>query len=199
MVRLVFYFITTIVCISFLTGCYTFNPRSDQMSLIIVSAILEKEEPILDELFQPYFHKVTLRKGEMEMIYSKNSSHYFYFQNLSPGQYELGTVVHYLNRGMGGQMHANQSVPQVIEPPLTKEDRLLTLVNVEPGSVHFLGELLVKVKIQNKEPIQLEGRWNKSVEAERRALNHLIRNFPRSGWSEFAKDRLTLLNQLRME
>ncbi len=185
--------------ISTFVGCFTFNPRNSQRSLIIVSATLEKDEPIVDELFQSHFHNVTLKSGEKEISYTKKSGHYYYFQNLTAGQYELGSLVHYLNRGIAGNPQINRDGLLTLEPPLTQEDRLKTLVNLEPGSVLFLGEIQVKAMIRTREPIQIQATYSKSPEAERRALNHLIRNYPRSGWAELAKDRLKALGTISLQ
>jgi hypothetical protein len=181
------------------SACFTFNPRSSRLSLIIVSATLEKDEPLVNELIDPGFDKVTLFRGEKEITYSEKSGHFYYFQNLPPGQYELGNLIHLLNKGNAGHPIANNHMPQKIEPPLTRDDRMKTIVNVEPGSIHFLGEVQVKANITVKNPVDISASFSKSIEAEKRAMNHLMRNYPRSGWAELAKDRLKSLNVINLE
>lgn len=178
------------------SSCFTFNPKGSQSSLIILAVTLEKDEPFINEWVEPTFHKVTLFKGEKEISYSRQSGHYYYFQNLSPGQYEIGNVIHLLHKGTGGHGMGNADRPQTIELPFTIEDRLETIVDLEPGALVFMGEIQVKSNITVREPIDTIARFSKSLAAEKRALNHLVRNHSRSGWAALAKERLASLNIL---
>jgi hypothetical protein len=166
--------------------------------MIIVSATLEKDEPLLDEFFDPKFDRVTLRKGEMELVPSESSGHYYYFQNLKPGQYEIGELVHFLLKGNGGNFQGHASNKKSIQPTFSPEERLKTLVDLEPGSVVFLGEIQVRAQIRYTEPTIVESKFTKSVSAERRAMEYLMRNFPRSGWAELAKSRLSTLQSIQI-
>ncbi len=79
--------------------CSSFSPRNAQSSLIIVQMTIVKDEMLVDELMDPRFQKVTLRKGESVIQFNENSEHYYYFQNLKEGQYEIFDAIHLLNRG----------------------------------------------------------------------------------------------------
>jgi hypothetical protein len=178
----------------FINSCFTFNQSGSQSSLVIVSVTLEKDEPFINEWMEPTFDNVTIFKGDREISYSKQSGHYYYFQNLTPGQYEIGNLVHLFNKGNGGNSMANDYMPQTIGLPLTREDRLMTVVDIEPGSIVFLGEIQVKTVFRVKSPMEVFAKLNKSISAEKRAMSYLTRNFPRSSWAALAKDRSDSLN-----
>lgn len=187
-----------LVLVLAIQGCFTFNPSGSRSSLIIVSVMLDKDESLVNEIVEPVFDKVSLYRGNREIIYSKRSGHYYYFQNLLPGQYELGEMVHLIQKGNAGNSFANRDVPNSIRPPLTREDRLKTLVNLEPGSVVFLGEVQVNAVFRVKEDPVITGSFRRSISAEKRAMNHLMRSFPRSGWAALAKERLKSLNVINL-
>lgn len=190
--------LTQLTCLAlftfFINSCFTFNQSGSQSSLIIVSVTLEKDEPFVNEWIEPTFDNVTILKGEREISYSKQAGHYYYFQNLTPGQYEIGNLIHLLNKGNGGNSMVNENMPQSIGLPLTREDRLMTVVDIEPGSIVFLGEIQVKAIIRVKSPMEVYAKLNKSISAEKRAMTYLTRNFPRSSWTALAKDRTNSLN-----
>lgn len=183
----------------FCLGCYSFNPKSAQSSMIILSAILEKDEPIINEFWDAKFDNVTLRKGDVSISYSEKSDHYFYFSNLTPGQYELGELIHLIQKGNGGNAFASTKSLSSIKPPLTREDRMLTYVNLEPGSVVFMGEVYVKADLKLKGDIEIKAKLNKDISAEKRAIDYFLKNFPRSGWAELLKERKKNLSTITIQ
>lgn len=179
-------------------GCITLNQKDTASSLIIVSAILEKDEPILDEFIRPVFDVVTIRRGDREISYSERSEHYYYFQNIPSGQYEIGELKHLIQKGMGGNSFSNVSVSKSISPPLTRDDRNMTIIDVEPGSIVFMGEIEVKANIRAFGPTSIDAKFRKTISAETRAIDYLIRNYPRSQWANIAKDRSKTLNVIKI-
>lgn len=180
-------------------SCYSFNPKSAQSSMIILSAILEKDEPIINEFWEAKFDNVTIRKGDSSISYSEKSDHYFYFTNLTPGQYELGELTHLIQKGNGGNSFASSKSLSSIKPPLTREDRKLTYVNLEPGSVVFMGEIYVKADLKLKGDIEIQAKLNKEISAEKRAIDYFLKNFPRSGWADLLKERKKNLSTIILQ
>ncbi|WCL49775.1 hypothetical protein [Leptospira sp. GIMC2001] len=184
--------------ILFCFGCSTLSQKDTTSSLIIVSAILEKNEPLVNELIRPVFEVVTIRRGDREISFSERSDHYYYFQNVPAGQYEIGELKHLLQKGMGGNSFSNVSVSKAISPPLTREDRNMTIVDVEPGSIVFMGEIEVNANIRAFAPTDIQAKLRKTITAETRAIDYLIRNYPRSEWANLAKDRSKTLKVIQV-
>ncbi|BDA80537.1 hypothetical protein LPTSP3_g34670 [Leptospira kobayashii] len=174
--------------------CSTFGPRNAQSSLIIVQMTLQKDELLLDELIDPRFQKVTLRKGDFVYEYSENSEHYYYFQNLKEGQYEIYDAVHLLNRGASDFPYGSTKQPSKIDIDFDKKEIESSRLNLEPGTVVFLGTFHVRVTFKFQDEPVITIRQSKTVEEERLALEHLYKNYPRNAWGQKAKARLKFLN-----
>lgn len=189
--------ITTVFLLTFLfPECSTFNPKNGQSSLIILQLTLTKDEVLLDELAEAKFQKVTIRKGESVFEFSENIGNYYYFQNVKEGQYEVYDAVHLLNRGATEFAFASTKQLTKIEVPFDSETISKTRLDLEPGSVSFMGTIHVIADFKFREDPTIKVKFSKSLEDEREALDTLYKNFPRSGWGQKAKSRLKLLNSI---
>jgi hypothetical protein len=182
-----------------LVSCYSINPKNAQSSMIILSAFLEKDEPFINEFIDPQFDSISIRQGDKKISYSEKSGNYFYFTNLSPGQYEIGEMIHLIQKGNGGNSFANSKSLASIEPPLTQNDKSSTYINLEPGSVAFMGEITVFVDLHIKGSMEIKATLNKDITSEKRAIDYFIKNYPRSGWIEPLKERKLSLNAITVE
>ncbi|WP_246052289.1 hypothetical protein [Leptospira idonii] len=176
--------------------CSTFGPRNAQSSLIIVQMTLQKDELLLDELIDPRFQKVTLRKGDSVYEYSENTENYYYFQNLKEGQYEIYDAIHLLNRGASDFAYGSTKQPAKIDIDFDRKDIDVSRLNLEPGTVTFLGTFHVKVNFKFQEEPEIKVRFSKTMEEERAAFEHLYKNYPRNGWGQKAKNRLKFINSV---
>ncbi|MDF3820750.1 hypothetical protein P3G55_12610 [Leptospira sp. 96542] len=174
--------------------CSSFGPKNAQSSLIIVHMTITKDEMLLDELIDPRFQKVTLRKGDAQFEYKENSEHYYYFQNLKDGQYEIFDAVHLLNRGASDFAFGSTKQPTKIDVDFDREVVTNSRVNLEPGTIVFMGSFHVKVDFKFQTEPEISVKYSKTNEDEREAMDHLYRNFPRTGWGQKAKNRLKLLS-----
>lgn len=180
-------------------SCYTINPKNAQSSMIILSAFLEKDEPFINEFIEPQFDRITIRQGDRNISYSEKSGNYFYFSNLSPGQYEIGEMIHLIQKGNGGNSFGNSKSLSSIEPPLTQNDKSSTYINLEPGTVAFMGEVTVFVDLHIKGSMEIRASLNKDITSEKRAIDYFIKNYPRSGWVDLLKERKQSLNAITIE
>lgn len=174
--------------------CSSFGPKNSQSSLIIVQMTIVKDEMILDELIDPRFQKVTLRKGENTIEYSESSSQYYYFQNLKEGQYEIDDAVHLLNRGASDFAFSSTKQPNKIDVDFEREEIQKSRVDLQPGTIVFMGSFLVTADFKFKSEPKITVRYSKTNEEELAAMDHLYKNFPRSGWGQKAKNRVKLLS-----
>lgn len=174
--------------------CSSFGPKNSQSSLIIVHMTIVKDEMILDELIDPRFQKVTLRKGEKSIEYSESSEHYYYFQNLKEGQYEIFDAIHLLNRGASDFAFSSTKQPNKIDIDFDIEDIRKSRIDLQPGTVVFMGSFHVTVDFKFQEEPKIKVRYSKTNEEELAAMDHLHKNFPRSGWGQKAKSRVKLLS-----
>lgn len=174
--------------------CSSFGPKNSQSSLIIVNMTIVKDEMILDELIDPRFQKVTLRKGENTIEYSESSGHYYYFQNLKEGQYEIFDAIHLLNRGASDFAFGSTKQPNKIDIDFDLDDIRKSRVDLQPGTVVFLGTFHVSVDFKFQEEPKITVRYSKTNEEELAAMDHLYKNYPRTGWGQKAKNRVKLLS-----
>ncbi|TGM87424.1 hypothetical protein EHQ99_02705 [Leptospira bouyouniensis] len=174
--------------------CSSFGPKNSQSSLIIVHMTIVKDEMILDELIDPRFQKVSLRKGDKSIEYSESSEHYYYFQNLKEGQYEIYDAIHLLNRGASDFAFSSTKQPNKIDIDFDLEDIRKSRVDLQPGTVVFMGSFHVTVDFKFQEEPKIKVRFSKTNEEELAAMDHLHKNFPRSGWGQKAKSRVKLLS-----
>ncbi|GBF43568.1 hypothetical protein LPTSP2_28700 [Leptospira ellinghausenii] len=174
--------------------CSSFGPKNSQSSLIIVHMTIVKDEMILDELIDPRFQKVTLRKGEKSIEYSESSEHYYYFQNLKEGQYEIFDAVHLLNRGASDFAFSSTKQANKIDIDFDPEEIRKSRVDLQPGTVVFMGSFHVTVDFKFQEEPKISVRYSKTNEEELAAMDHLYKNYPRSGWGQKAKNRVKLLS-----
>jgi hypothetical protein len=179
-----------------LPECSTFGPRNEQSSLIILQMTLQKDELLLDEFVDPRFQKVTLRKGDSTYEYSENSEHYYYFQNLKDGQYEIYDAVHLLNRGASDVSYGSTKQPDKIDIDFDKKEIEPTRLNLEPGSVVFMGTFHIKVNFKFQGEPEIIVKFSKTVEQERAAFDHLYKNYPRNGWGQKAKARSKFIQSI---
>jgi hypothetical protein len=157
---------------------------------------LQKDELLLDEFVDPRFQKVTLRKGDSTYEYSENSDHYYYFQNLKDGQYEIYDAVHLLNRGASDFPYGSTKQPEKIDIDFDKKEIDLTKITLEPGSVVFMGTFNIKVNLKFKGDPEIIVKFSKTVEEERAAIDYLYKNYPRNGWGQKAKQKSKLFQSL---
>ncbi len=184
-------------CVSLLLpDCSTFGPKNESSSLIIIQMNLQKDELLLDEFVDPRFQKVTLRKGDSTYEYSENSAHYYYFQNLKDGQYEIYDAVHLLNRG--GSDIAVESTKQLdkIDIDFEKKDIEATRINLQPGSVVFMGTFHINVNFKFQNDPEIKVIFTKTAEQERAAFEYLYKNYPKNGWGQKAKSRAKFLESI---
>ncbi|TGM55906.1 hypothetical protein EHQ91_13530 [Leptospira biflexa] len=174
--------------------CSSFGPKNSQSSLIIIQMTIVKDEMILDELIDPRFQKVTLRKGEKSIEYSESSGHYYYFQNLKEGQYEVYDAIHLLNRGASDFTFSSTKQPNKIDIDFDIDTVRKSRVDLQPGTVIFMGSFHVTVDFKFQEEPKITIRYSKTNEEELAAMDHLHKNFPRSGWGQKAKNRVKLLS-----
>ncbi|TGK53205.1 hypothetical protein EHQ10_05545 [Leptospira bouyouniensis] len=174
--------------------CSSFGPKNSQSSLIIVHMTIVKDEMILDELIDPRFQKVSLRKGDKSIEYSESSEHYYYFQNLKEGQYEIYDAIHLLNRGASDFAFSSTKQPNKIDIDFDLEDIRKSRIDLQPGTVVFMGSFHVTVDFKFQEEPKIKVRFSKTNEEELAAMDHLHKNFPRSGWGQKAKSRVKLLS-----
>ncbi|ABZ95683.1 hypothetical protein EHQ92_02935 [Leptospira biflexa] len=174
--------------------CSSFGPKNSQSSLIIIQMTIVKDEMILDELIDPRFQKVTLRKGEKSIEYSESSGHYYYFQNLKEGQYEVYDAIHLLNRGASDFAFSSTKQPNKIDIDFDIDTVRKSRVDLQPGTVIFMGSFHVTVDFKFQEEPKITIRYSKTNEEELAAMDHLHKNFPRSGWGQKAKNRVKLLS-----
>ncbi|WP_425256017.1 hypothetical protein [Leptospira yanagawae] len=174
--------------------CSSFGPKNSQSSLIIVHMTIVKDEMILDELIDPRFQKVTLRKGEKSIEYSESSGHYYYFQNLKEGQYEIFDAIHLLNRGASDFAFGSTKQPNKIDIDFDLDDIRKSRIDLLPGTVVFMGSFHVTVDFKFQEEPKITVRYSKTNEEELAAMDHLYKNYPRSGWGQKAKNRVKLLS-----
>lgn len=174
--------------------CSSFAPKNSQSSLIIVHMTIVKDEMILDELIDPRFQKVTLRKGEKSIEYSESSGHYYYFQNLKEGQYEIFDAIHLLNRGASDFAFGSTKQPNKIDIDFDLDDIRKSRIDLLPGTVVFMGSFHVTVDFKFQEEPKITVRYSKTNEEELAAMDHLYKNYPRSGWGQKAKNRVKLLS-----
>ncbi|TGL65605.1 hypothetical protein [Leptospira jelokensis] len=174
--------------------CSSFGPKNSQSSLIIVHMTIVKDEMILDELIDPRFQKVTLRKGEKSIEYSESSGHYYYFQNLKEGQYEIFDAIHLLNRGASDFAFGSTKQPNKIDIDFELDDIRKSRIDLLPGTVVFMGSFHVTVDFKFQEEPKITVRYSKTNEEELAAMDHLYKNYPRSGWGQKAKNRVKLLS-----
>jgi hypothetical protein len=179
-----------------LPECSTFGPRNAQSSLIIIQMNLQKDELLLDEFVDPRFQKVTLRKGDSVYEYSENSEHYYYFQNLKPGQYEIYDAVHLLNRGASDFPSGSTKQPMKINIDFDKKEIDSTRLNLEPGTVVFMGTFNVRVNFKFQGEPEIIVKYSKSIEEEQAAFDHLYKNYPRNGWGQKAKARAKFMQSI---
>ncbi|MCZ8343120.1 MAG: hypothetical protein O9301_08820 [Leptospira sp.] len=152
-----------------------------------------KDEMLVDELMDPRFQKVTLRKGESVIQFNENSESYYYFQNLKEGQYEIFDAIHLLNRGASDFSYGSTKQPNKIDIGFEKKEIESSRINLEPSSVVFMGSFAVTVSFKFKNEPEILVRYSKTNEDEIAAMEHLYKNYPRSGWGQKAKNRLKLL------
>lgn len=174
--------------------CSSFGPKNAQSSLIIAHMTIVKDEMVLDELIDPRFQKVTLKKGDKTFEYNESSEHYYYFQNLKEGQYEIHDAVHLLNRGASDFAFGSTKQPTKIDIDFDRKDIEKSRVDLQPGTVVFLGSFHVTVDFKFQEEPKITIRYSKSNEEELAAMDHLYKNFPRTGWGQKAKNRIKLLS-----
>lgn len=186
-------FLILFVLFALFPECSSFSPRNAQSSLIILHMTIVKDEMLVDELTDPRFQKVTLRKGESLIQFSENSEHYYYFQNLKEGQYEIFDAIHLLNRGASDFSYGSTKQPNKIDIDFDRKEIESSRVNLEPGSVVFMGSIAVTVNFKFKNEPEILVRYSKTNEEEIAAMDHLYKNYPRSGWGQKAKNRLKLL------
>lgn len=186
-------FLILFVLFTLFPECSTFSPKNAQSSLIIVQMTIVKDEMLIDELMDPRFQKVTLRKGDSLFEFKENSEHYYYFQNLKEGQYEIFDAVHLLNRGASDFAFGSTKQPAKISLEFDKKDIDSSRIDLEPSTVVFMGSFHVHVDFKFKNEPEIKIRFSKSNEEERAAMEHLYKNYPRSGWGQKAKNRLKLL------
>ncbi|GBF51449.1 hypothetical protein LPTSP4_29860 [Leptospira ryugenii] len=179
-----------------LPECSTFGPRNNQSSLIILQMTLQKDELLLDELIDPRFQKVTLRKGDSTYEFSENSGDYYYFQNLKEGQYEVYDAVHLLNRGASDFPYGSTKQTPKIDIDFDKKDIEATRLELKPGTVVFMGTFHVKVNFKyNAEP-EIKMVFSKNLEDEEAAYDYLYKNYPKNGWGQKAKTRAKFLQSI---
>ncbi|MCU0824454.1 MAG: hypothetical protein MUF77_07405 [Leptospira sp.] len=186
-------FLILFVLFALFPECSSFSPRNAQSSLIILHMTIVKDEMLVDELTDPRFQKVTLRTGESLIQFSENSEHYYYFQNLKEGQYEIFDAIHLLNRGASDFSYGSTKQPNKIDIDFDRKEIESSRVNLEPGSVVFMGSIAVTVNFKFKNEPEILVRYSKTNEEEIAAMDHLYKNYPRSGWGQKAKNRLKLL------
>ncbi|PJZ84387.1 hypothetical protein [Leptospira harrisiae] len=174
--------------------CSSFGPKNAQSSLIILHMTIVKDEMVLDELIDPRFQKVTLRKGDKSFEYNESSEHYYYFQNLKEGQYEIYDAVHLLNRGASDFAFGSTKQPTKIDIDFDRADIEKSRVDLQPGTVVFMGSFHVTVDFKFQEEPKIAIRYSKSNEEELAAMEHLYKNYPRTGWGQKAKNRVKLLS-----
>lgn len=174
--------------------CSSFGPKNAQSSLIIVHMTIVKDEMVLDELIDPRFQKVTLKKGEKSFEYNESSEHYYYFQNLKEGQYEIYDAVHLLNRGASDFAFGSTKQPTKIDIDFDRSEIEKSRIDLQPGTVVFMGSFHVIVDFKFQEEPKITIRYSKSNEEELAAMDHLYKNFPRTGWGQKAKNRIKLLS-----
>lgn len=174
--------------------CSSFGPKNAQSSLIIVHMTIVKDEMVLDELIDPRFQKVTLKKGEKSFEYNESSEHYYYFQNLKEGQYEIYDAVHLLNRGASDFAFGSTKQPTKIDIDFNRSEIEKSRIDLQPGTVVFMGSFHVIVDFKFQEEPKITIRYSKSNEEELAAMDHLYKNFPRTGWGQKAKNRIKLLS-----
>lgn len=174
--------------------CTSFGPKNSQSSLIIVNMTIVKDEMILDELIDPRFQKVTLRKGEKTIEYNESSGHYYYFQNLKEGQYEIFDAIHLLNRGASDFAFSSTKQPNKIDIDFDLDEIRKSRVDLQPGTVVFMGTFHVSVDFKFQEEPKITVRYSKTNEEELAAMDHLYKNYPRTGWGQKAKNRVKLLS-----
>ncbi|EMY62607.1 hypothetical protein [Leptospira terpstrae] len=174
--------------------CSSFGPKNAQSSLIIVHMTIVKDEMVLDELIDPRFQKVTLKKGEKSFEYNESSEHYYYFQNLKEGQYEIYDAVHLLNRGASDFSFGSTKQPTKIDIDFDRSEIEKSRIDLQPGTVVFMGSFHVIVDFKFQEEPKITIRYSKSNEEELAAMDHLYKNFPRTGWGQKAKNRIKLLS-----
>jgi hypothetical protein len=179
-----------------LPDCSTFGPRNESSSLIIIQMNLQKDELMLDEFVDPRFQKVTLRKGDSTYEYSENSNHYYYFQNLKDGQYEVYDAVHLLNRGGSDIATGSTKQPDKIDIDFEKKDIESTRINLEPGNVVFMGTFNIRVNFKFQGEPEITVKFSKTFEQEKAAFEHLYKNYPRNGWGQKAKERAKFIQSL---
>ncbi|TGL60369.1 hypothetical protein EHQ58_07700 [Leptospira ognonensis] len=179
-----------------LPECSSFGPKNESSSLIILQVNLVKDELLLDEFVDPRLQKVTLRKGDSTYEYSENSEHYYYFQNLKDGQYEIYDAVHLLNRGGSDTASGSTKQPDKIDIDFDKKAIEATRLNLEPGSVVFMGTFNIKVNFKFQGEPEITVNFSKTVEQEKAAFEHLYKNFPRNGWGQKAKSRAKFIQSI---
>ena len=162
-----------------LPECSTFGPKNAQSSLIIVQMTLQKDELLLDEFLDPRFQKVTLRKGDSTYEYSENSEHYYYFQNLKEGQYEIYDAVHLLNRGASDFSYGSTKQASKVDIDFDKKDIESSRLNLEPGTVVFMGTIHVRVNFKFQGEPEIKIKFSKTIEEESAAFDYLYKNYPK--------------------
>ncbi len=83
--------------------------------------------------------------------------------------------------------------PNKIDIGFERKEIESSRINLEPSSVVFMGSFAVTVNFKFKNEPEILVRYSKTNEEEIAAMEHLYKNYPRSGWGQKAKNRLKLL------
>lgn len=103
-------------------------------------------------------------------------------------------AIHLLNRGASDFAFSSTKQPNKIDIDFDIDTVRKSRVDLQPGTVIFMGSFHVTVDFKFQEEPKITIRYSKTNEEELAAMDHLHKNFPRSGWGQKAKNRVKLLS-----